>query len=282
MKNIFSTCGICVCAHLAQTRNTQKTCVEKRDTMNQFMVISNMELRLYVRNFFSFFFTLVFPLLMLLLFGGIYGNTPIYEGADSKMMDICVPAYSVMVTGVTGLMSLPLTLSDYKEKKIYKRFDATPVGKINIMLAQVFVNFIMTLIGISILLAAGKLLYNIQINGTFLSVCISLLFSIAAMFSMGFLFTAIGQDVRSTNLLCYLFYFIMLFLSGATIPDMLFPETMKKIADILPMTHAVDLMQGIFAGDALGMHSKELLILGMTTAICTATGAVLYSKKDWT
>lgn len=252
-----------------------------RDTMKKFMIISNMELRLYVRNFFSFFFTLVFPLLMLLLFGGIYGNTPIYEGADSKMMDICVPAYSVMITGVTGLMSLPLTLSDYKEKKIYKRFDATPAGKINIMLAQVFVNFIMTLIGIFILLAAGKLLYNIQIKGTFLSVCISLLFSVTAMFSMGFLFTAVGQDLRSTNLLCYLFYFIMLFLSGATIPDMLFPETMKKIANIMPMTHAVDLMQGIFAGDSLILHGKEFLILGLVTIICTAIGAILYSKKDW-
>lgn len=250
--------------------------------MKQFITISDMELRLFIRNFFSFFFTLVLPLLLLLLFGGIYGNTPIYEGAESKMMDICVPAYAVMVTGVTGLMSFPLTLSDYKEKKIYKRFDATPAGKKKIMLAQAFINLIMTLIGISILLIAGKLLYNIQIKGTFLSVCTSLLLSIAAMFSIGFLFTAVGRDLKSTNLLCYLFYFIMLFLSGATIPDMLFPETMKKISNIMPMTHAVDLMQGVFAGDSLGLHGKELLILGVVAILCTAIGTALYNKKDWT
>ena len=73
----------------------------------------------------------------------------------------------------------------------------------------------------------------------------------------------------------------MLFLSGATIPDMLFTETMKKIANIMPMTHAVDLMQGIFAGDSLILHGKEFLILGLVTIICTAIGAILYSKKDW-
>ena len=198
------------------------------------------------------------------------------------MMDISVPAYAVMIIGVTGLMSLPLTLSGYKEKKIYKRFDATPAGKKSILAAQVFINLIMTLIGILILLIAGTLFYHIQVRGAFISVCVSVLFSIAALFSMGFLFTAIGRDLKSTSLICYLFYFIMLFLSGATMPDMLFPDTVKRISGLLPMTYAVDLMQGVFAGDSLRLHGKELMVLGSVTAVCAILGAVLYRKKDWT
>lgn len=252
------------------------------DIMKGFAVICKMELRLFMRDFFSFFFALVFPVLMLLLYGGIFGNAPLYEGADMGMMDVSVPAYSVMVIGVTGLMSLPLILSGYKEKKIYKRFDATPAGKKSIMLAQVLINLIMTLLGISILLATGKLLYHIQIRGAVLPICVSVLFSIAAMFSLGFLFTAVGWDLKSTNLFCYLFYFIMLFLSGATMPDILFPDPIKKISGFLPMTYAVDLMQGVFAGDGLERHGTELLILGGVTMICTIVGAVLYGKKDWT
>lgn len=250
--------------------------------MKGFTAICKIEFRLFARDFFSFFFALVFPVLMLLLFGGIFGNTPAYEGADVGMMDLSVPAYAVMVMGVTGLMSLPLTLSGYKEKKIYKRFDATPVGKKSIILAQVFVNLTMTLIGILILLIAGALLYHVQMKGDLFSVCVSMLFSIAAMFSMGFLFTAVGRDLKSTTLLCYVFYFVMLFLSGATMPDILFPDTIKKLSDLLPMTYAVDLVQGVFAGDRLGAHTTELLILGSVTVICTAVGAVLYRKKDWT
>ena len=141
---------------------------------------------------------------------------------------------------------------------------------------------IMTLIGIGILLAAGKILYDVRLRGTASSVLVSLLFSVAAMFSMGFLFTALGKDARIANLLCYLSYFVMLFLSGATIPDMLFSGTVKKLAALLPMTYAVDLMQGVFAGDGLGGHGRELLVLGAVAAGCTAVGAVLYRKKDWT
>ncbi len=250
--------------------------------MKKFMVICNMEFRLFARDFFCFFFALVFPLLMLFLFGGIFGNEPIYDGSGMGMMDVTVPAYSVMVIGVTGLMSLPLTIAGYHEKKIYKRFDATPVGKKSIISAQIFVNLVMTLVGTVILLTAGKLLYHIQIRGDFISISLSLLLSIASMFSLGFLLTAIGQDSKGTNILCYVVYFIMLFLSGATLPDQMFPETMKNISLYLPMTHAVDLMQGVFAGDSLGLHRQELLILGSLTLICTSVGAALYGKKDWT
>lgn len=250
--------------------------------MKGFTSICKIELCLFMREFFSFFFTLVFPVLMLLLFGGIYGNTPIYEGAALGMMDISVPAYSVMVIGVNGLLSLPLALSAYQEKKIYKRFDATPVGKKSVMLAQVLINLIMTLAGITILFIAGMLFYRIQIQVTFFSVFTGILFSIAAMFSMGFLCTAIAQDLKSTTQLCYLIYFIMLFLSGATMPDVLFSDTIKKISAILPMTYAVDLMQGVFAGDSLRTHGTELLVLGAVTAMCTVVGTILYRRKDWT
>ena len=249
--------------------------------MKRFATICKMEFLLFLRDFFSAFFTLAFPVMMLVIFGSIYGNEPVYSGAELGAMDISVPAYAVMVMGVTGLMAFPLTLAGYKEKKIYKRFDATPVGKGRIILAQVLVNFFMTLAGISLLLLFGKILYHTRILGSVVSICVSLVVCTAAMFSMGFLFTAIGRDAKMTNLLCYLFYFVMLFLSGATIPDMLFSESVENISKLLPMTYAVDFMQGAFAGETLSQHWTELSVLVTLTVLFTAAGAVLYQKKDW-
>lgn len=249
--------------------------------MKRFAIICRIETILFLRDFFSVFFTMGFPALMLVIFGSIYGNEPMYPGAELGAMDVSVPAYAVMVMGVTGLMAFPLTLAGYKEKKIYKRFDATPVGKGQILLAQALVNFAMTLAGIAVLLLLGKLLYHTRIQGSAVSVCVSLVICVMTMFSMGFLFTAVGRDAKTTNLLCYLFYFVMLFLSGATIPDMLFPESVKNISRLLPMTYAVDLMQGVFAGDSLALHGTELLVLGALIAASAGVGAVCYRKKDW-
>lgn len=254
----------------------------KKSDIKRFMLTCWIEFLLLVRNFFGFFFGLIFPLMMLVLFGTIFGNNPIAPDSDLRMMDLSIPGYSVMVMGVAGLMSFPLTLAECKEKKIYKRFDATPVGKQHIILAQVTVNLLLTALGIAILLIAGKFLYQVQLQGSVLAIGVAGLLSIAAMFSMGFLFTAVGQDAKITHLLCYLFYFIMLFLSGATMPAMLFPESVRKISKLLPMTYAVDLMQGVFAGDSLMMHGRELLVLGVLTVTFFALGALLYTRRDWT
>ena len=249
--------------------------------MKGFALTCRMEFLLLFRNFFGFFFGLIFPLLMLLLFGSIYGNEPIAPGSSLRMMDLSIPGYTVMVMGVAGLMSFPLTLAECKERKIYKRFDATPVGKRQIILAQIAVNLLLTALGSFILLAAGGLLYQVRIQGGILPVFLAGMLSMAAMFSLGFLFTAVGKDAKLTYLLCYLFYFIMLFLSGATMPDLFFPESVGKLSRLLPMTYAVDLMQGAFAGDSLGMHGKELLILSLITAAASFAGALLYRRKDW-
>lgn len=254
----------------------------KRYGVKRFMLTCWIEFLLLVRNFFGFFFGLIFPLMMLVLFGTIFGNAPIAPGSGLRMMDLSIPGYSVMVMGVAGLMSFPLTLAECKEKKIYKRFDATPVGKKHMILAQVTVNLLVTAAGIAILLAAGRLLYQVHLQGSVFAIGVAGLLSIAAMFSMGFLFTAVGKDAKLTHLLCYLFYFIMLFLSGATMPAMLFPESVRRISKLLPMTYAVDLMQGVFAGDSLGMHGRELLVLGVLSMTFYSIGALLYARRDWT
>lgn len=249
--------------------------------MKRFVTICQTELILFTRDFFSFFFTLVFPTLMLVLFGSIYGNNQTDPGSAVGMIDISVPAYCVMVIGVTGLMSFPLTLAECKEKKIYKRFDATPVGKRSVILAQVIINIVMTFIGFLILLLVGMIVYKVQIQGHILSVFAAMAISISAMFSIGFFFTAIARDTKITNLLCYLSYFIMIFLSGATMPDMLFPESVKVVSSILPMTYAVDLMQGTFSGNSLTSYMTELLVLGSVAIVFVTIGAILYRKKDW-
>ena len=45
--------------------------------MNSLMKLTFIDMKLYFRNYVAIFFTLVFPVLMLLLFGGIYGNQPV-------------------------------------------------------------------------------------------------------------------------------------------------------------------------------------------------------------
>ncbi|HEX7432821.1 MAG TPA: hypothetical protein VF326_04140, partial [Anaerolineaceae bacterium] len=62
-----------------------------------------------MRDFISAFFVLAFPLMMLIMFGAMYGNdpSPLFNGKGT--MDVTVPGYIVsLVIGTTGFLSLPI------------------------------------------------------------------------------------------------------------------------------------------------------------------------------
>lgn len=248
--------------------------------MKKLLAVFRIEALLFLRDFYGFFFTFVFPLLMLLLYGSIYGNEPSAYFGGRGTMDVSVPAYSAMIIGVTGLMAFPLTLAGYKESRIYKRFDATPAGKGVVIAAQVLVNLLMTLAGFALLFAAGKLVYNIKTEGSFWAILGALLLSIGAVFPWVFLYgNCAGYENQQPSLLCFLFCHD--FLSGATMPKEMFPEAVKKFSAWLPLTYVVELLQGVFLGAAFEEYRKSLVVLGTILIVCTASGAALYRRKSW-
>jgi len=249
--------------------------------MRRAMTIFQLETKLYLRDFFSFFFTFAFPSILLILYGSIYGNEPSEFFGGKGTIDVSIPAYCAMIIGVTGLMAFPLTLSHYKEHRIYKRFDATPVGKGFIIWIQIAVNIIMAIAGFFFLLLVGKLMYDVTFEGNILAISFAIFLSIAAIFSIGFFFTAIARDSKMTNLLCYLSYFLMLFLSGAMMPKEMFSDTLLTISKFLPLTYVVDLLQGIFAGESLIDYTMEIIFLSLLLLSCSIVGAILYRRKNW-
>lgn len=69
-----------------------------------FRQLAVFEMKLQMRNFLAIFFALVFPPVMLLIFGGIYGNEPQALTGGLGTVDLMIPAYICMIVAVTGLM----------------------------------------------------------------------------------------------------------------------------------------------------------------------------------
>jgi ABC-2 type transport system permease protein len=238
--------------------------------------------RIYIRDFAGPFFSVVFPIGMLLLFGSIYGNepSPLY-GYQRGAMDVMIPAIIGMVIAVNGIMTLPLNLSEYMADKVYKRFDATPIGKGSIILVQVFVYLLATLVSAVIIIIAGRLIYNINIAGTWYIIIPAVLLSCAAIFSMGFFIAAIFKSGKVAQVVSYIVYFVMLFLSGATIPLEIMPESVRAFANFIPLTHVVALLQNIFNGEPIGGQFTAIIILLSLIVGCGFIGAISYRQRKW-
>ena len=56
-------------------------------------------------------------------------------------------------------------------------------------------------------------------------------------------------------------YYPMLFLSGAAIPKWVLPEAVRTYGQILPLTHVVNLLTGLWLGEPWSDHLKEVAVL---------------------
>jgi len=232
--------------------------------MKSLLKMTWMETKLFLREPIGAFFTLVFPLMMLFLFGSIYGNEPSQYFNGYGSMDVSVPAYTAMIIGTSGLMSITITMAAYRENGILRRLRATPISPLVVLAAQVIVVFAMTCLGMVLLIVAGKLVYHVRFEGNALSVLAGFVLSSLSFFGLGFILAGIMPTARTAQVVGMVLLYPMLFLSGAGFPRELLPEAIKKVSTFLPLTYVVNLLRGLWIGEAWSNH---LLNVGVLTGM---------------
>jgi len=232
------------------------------------------EIKLFLREPMGAFFTLAFPLMMLFLFGAIYGNDPSPYFNGYGTVDVSVPAYTAMIISTTGIMGLSITMAAYREKGILRRLRATPLQPQIILIAQVSVIFIMTAVGMFLLILAGKLAFDLRFDGNPISVALAFVLSSLSFFSLGFVLAAVMPNARTAQVVGMVIFYPMLFLSGAGLPLELLPEGILKFSKFLPLTHVVTLLRGLWIGGTWNQHTTEVIVL-----VSMLIGGVLISAK---
>ncbi len=229
--------------------------------------LTRQEFRLFRREFFGVFFSLAFPLIMLFLFGSIYGNkpSPFFGGLGS--VDVLTPAYIAMLIGTSGLMSLTVIVSSNRETGVLRRYRATPLRPQTILIAELLVLLLMLVLGIGLLIVCAKVVYHLRFTGNLLSMAGAFFLSCLCFYCLGFVLAGLLRTARGAQAVAMILYFPMIFLSGASIPREVLPPTVRQVSQLLPMTHVVNLLRGLWIGDPWGKHLTEVAVLAGLSAI---------------
>jgi ABC-2 type transport system permease protein len=174
-----------------------------------------------------------------------------------------------MIIASVGLNGIPIDIAEYREQSIFRQYKATPLHPGLILTAQIVVNFIITLVGAILLIITGTLIYKIRFNGDILSIGVAFTLSCASFFSLGFMISGFIKSSRSAHAVGSVLFFPMLFLSGALIPIELFPEGLKKLTYIFPLTYVVNLLKGVWIGNTLEQHLIPIVVLLVMLILCT-------------
>ena len=226
------------------------------------------ESRRAFRLFPTVFFSLAFPVMMLAIFGSIFGNEPtdFFDGLGT--VDVTVPAYMALVIAVTGLTSLPLTMAEYRDKGVLRRLLVTPASPLTLLLAQLVVNVALTLMGLALLVLVGVAFFDLHLAHNWAAFVPALLLVLVSTFSIGFLIAAWAPNERTATTIAMLVYFPVIFLSGATFPVEMMPEGVRTGAKVLPLTWGVDLLQGAWIEGATVNWALGVAVLAGTTVVC--------------
>ncbi len=194
--------------------------------------------KLFLREPAAAFFTLAFPLILLFVFGSAFGNDPDPDmyGGKWGAVDVMVQGHIGLIIGTIVFIGMPVSISSYRQYGILKRLRATPVTAMIVILAQLIVNLAMFVGGVVLLLIAGKLVFDLRMPVSMPGFLLASLLSFLSFAAVGFVLASIFPTARTAQAVGSAICFPQMFLSGAAFPREMFPDTMKRVTEFLPMT----------------------------------------------
>ena len=248
--------------------------------MKVFWKMTLTELRLSTRNLVFLLSTLLLPLLLIAVFGGLYGNDLSENNIrlfGMGAVSASAPAYLALALGIIAFTGMPQQLVSYKENKVLKRLKATPIKKYQILL-PIFLNYlILFFVGMALLFLYAQLMFGVHLQGNVFAFSFAVMLSVVAMFSIGFLLACLCKNLKQVTAIGFTILVPMTFLSGTTMPMGAFPDAMENISRFVPLSHCVELMRNTFTGTStLGDNLFAIIVLSVITVICCALSFVLF------
>lgn len=237
--------------------------------MKTFKTMLKTELKLSLRGMDMFIFAICIPVAVIVLLGIIYGKKPAFEGAEYTFLQQSFGAVSTIAIGAGGLMGLPLVVSDYRNRKILKRFKVTPVRPVVILLVEVTIYSIYALASLALIYITAFCFFDFRMVGSFAEFLLSFLLVMLSMFSIGMMVGGIAPNIKMAGTIASILYFPMLIFSGATLPYEIMPAVLQRVADILPLTQGIKLLKGTSLDLPLDNIFFPVVLMVIIIIVCT-------------
>lgn len=236
--------------------------------MNKFLTMLKTELKLSFRGMDMIIFAVCMPMVVVILLGVIYGGKPAFDGADYTFLEQSFGAVSTIAVCAGGVMGLPLVISDYRQKKILKRFKITPSSPVLLLSVQVAIYMIYSLIALVLIYIVSVLLFGMKLRGAFLPFMGAFFLVMISMFSIGMLVGGVSPNTKIASVFASLLYFPMLIFSGATLPYEVMPAVLQKLADLLPLTQGIKLLKAASLGLPAENVMASLAVMAVIAVVC--------------
>jgi ABC-2 type transport system permease protein len=222
------------------------------------------------------FFTFLLPILFFVLLGSVYGKDKIDHVKGSRYLLAGMLGYGVVATTFAGLA---ITLVIRRESGVLKRLRGTPLPSwayVGGTLGSTI--FVYGLEAIALILL-GRALFGVPFPDQWLSLVLTLLLGAVAFAAMGMGLTTVIRSAEGSSAVVNAIYLPMAFIAGAFFSPHSFPQFLRAIADVLPLTYFIQLVRDVL------LHGEQIWDQPQAVLVIAAWGAfgalVAFRRFRW-
>jgi ABC-2 type transport system permease protein len=209
---------------------------------------------------------------------GVYQGSPSFEVAlffnpERRSAVNIVPGLTAIILTMTMILFTSIALVRERERGNLELLITTPIRPLELMVGKLLPYILVGLVQITIILGLGRLVFNVPFQGEFPSLAVVTLAFIAASLTLGLLISTIAMTQMQAMQLTVFILMPSILLSGFMFPFEAMPRAAQFISELLPATHFMRLIRGVFLR---GAQASQLLpdllwLLGFTAVVLGIT-----------
>ena len=240
--------------------------------------------KLFLRNPFSAFFSLAFPVMFLLLFGSLNGGGRIAELNNIRYIQFLAPgmlAFAVISTCYTGLVT---GVAINRDEGLLKRVRGTPLPPWVYITARILSAVWFSVVSAVIMVLVAVLLFHVEVIGRMLpAAVVTLLLGAACFCALGMAVAAVIPNGEAAPVIANFTFFPVAFVSDLFFTTAGAPAWVDTVGSIFPVKHFALALEGTFNpfvhGSGFQWGHLGMMVLWMVAGVVVAVRHFRWEPK---
>jgi ABC-2 type transport system permease protein len=217
------------------------------------------EQKLFWRSRELAFFTFLLPIIFYLMLASAYGDEDIEGFTGYQFLLGGMIGYGAAATTFAGLA---LLLVIRRESGVLKRLRATPLPPASYIAAVLASIILIFLLEAAVLIALARVAFDVPLPDSLLSLVVVLLLGAGSFAALGIGLTALIRSAEGSSAVVNALYLPVSFISGAFFSENTFPDILRLIGEILPLSHLIRLSRDVIVyGDTVWEHLGDAAVV---------------------
>lgn len=239
--------------------------------MKSILKMTWMSVKLSWRIKIAFFFMFIFPMGFFFIYFGLFAH-----GRPAVVQQLIVPLVCLSVIS-NSMFGVSMQLVVMRERDMLRRYHLAPISPFQMIMSRLLASYFLFLPVVVLQFVLAIALYRMPMPASVFGLWLVFSLGYLALGGFGLVIAGVVNTMQEAQVINQILFFVLLFLSGATVPLAQLSSTTQRLAFFLPPTLMILAGQGLMlVHQTLIQHFPELLGMALTTVTSLGLSVALF------